>query len=336
MPLYRIEEQQNSLETIKPNTFAEVEMQERKHLQALLLNNSAAIDSDIRIIAEEFSNWQESSRRIDLLAIDRDANLVVIELKRVEEGGHMELQAVRYAAMVSAMDFETIVDAYEQLRKKYGLDPADARQDLLNFLDATNEDDVAVSSTPRIILMAPSFSKEITTAVMWLNKQELNIRCLEIKPYKIHDELYLDIEQVLPLPSAEEYIVQLNEKAAKAEGQAKAKRRERSIKALVDQGVLQKGTRLHLIKPPRPGMVITDEQAKKAMFLEGQSVRWDYNKNTYSLSALCRELCKLSGGDVGSGAFAGPDYWAIEGEVISLSERARTLGVDSNVDSSEA
>jgi hypothetical protein len=47
------------------------------------------------------SDWEDSSRSIDLLCIDKQANLVVIELKRTEDGGHMELQAIRYAAMVS-------------------------------------------------------------------------------------------------------------------------------------------------------------------------------------------------------------------------------------------
>ena len=35
-----------------------------------------------------------------------DANLVVVELKRTEDGGLMDLQALRYAAMISAMPFE--------------------------------------------------------------------------------------------------------------------------------------------------------------------------------------------------------------------------------------
>lgn len=335
MTLYRIDAQQNSLDTIRPSTFAAVEIQERKHLQALLLNNPGAIDPDIRIVAEEFSNWKDSLRRIDLLAIDSDANLVVIELKRVEEGEHMELQAIRYAAMVSAMNFEAVVDAYEKLLDNRKLNSTDARQDLLSFLGAATEDDVVVSSTPRIVLMAPSFSKEITTAVLWLNQQKLNIRCLEIKPYKIHDELYLDVERVIPLPSAGDYIVGINDKVTKAENQAKAKRRERSLKVLVDQGVLKEGVRLYLIKPPRPSINISDDKAKRATFLEGQSVTWDFDSKVYSLSALCRTLCEQFGGEVGSGAFAGPDYWAIEGEGLSLSERARTLSIGDDTDSLE-
>ena len=58
------------------------------------------------IVSEEFGGWEDSRRRIDLLGLDRQANLVVIELKRSENGGHMELQALRYAAMISKMTFE--------------------------------------------------------------------------------------------------------------------------------------------------------------------------------------------------------------------------------------
>jgi len=70
----------------------------------LLRDKPEALDPDLMIISEEFSEWDESARRIDLLGLDRQGTLVVIELKRVEDGGHMELQALRYAAMVSSMD----------------------------------------------------------------------------------------------------------------------------------------------------------------------------------------------------------------------------------------
>jgi RecB family endonuclease NucS len=38
----------------------------------------------------------EGARRIDLLGIDKQANMVVIELIRDDAGSHMELQALRH------------------------------------------------------------------------------------------------------------------------------------------------------------------------------------------------------------------------------------------------
>ena len=46
------------------------------------------------VIAEEFGDWGASRRQIDLLCIDKEANLVVIELSRTEDGGFMALQAI--------------------------------------------------------------------------------------------------------------------------------------------------------------------------------------------------------------------------------------------------
>ena len=66
---------------------------ERTALQRTLREHVDVVAPDTRVIAEDFSPRDESRRRIDLLAIDKDANLVVIELKRTEEGGHMELQS---------------------------------------------------------------------------------------------------------------------------------------------------------------------------------------------------------------------------------------------------
>ena len=53
------------------------------------------------VLAEEFGDWEDSRRRIDLLCLDPNAQLIVVELKRTVDGGHMELQALRYSAMVS-------------------------------------------------------------------------------------------------------------------------------------------------------------------------------------------------------------------------------------------
>jgi hypothetical protein len=298
-------------------------------LQPLLRDNPNAIDPELFTVSEEFSDWEGSLRRVDLLGLDKEANLVVIELKRGDEGGHMELQSIRYAAMLSAMDFEAVVRAHEAFLLKQGRDLTTGRQQLRNFLELDDSAEATISNTPRIILVAPSFSREITTTVLWLNDQGLSIRCVEANLYSLNGEYYLDIDQVIPLPSASDYQIRIREKSIRAEREASSQRRGRSLAILINHGLLNEGTRLHLIQPPKPGLLITDERAKHATFYGSgnQGVKWDYDGNSYSLSNLCKVIVEQFGGEIGSGAFAGPDYWAIDGEELSLAQRASSLSI---------
>src|SRR5579871_5754610 len=100
MAIYRLK--QDSLSSLPETRFSDRNIHERKHLQRSLRENIGTLSPDLMVISEEFSRWNDSSRRIDLLCLDRDANLVIVELKRTEDGGYMELQAIRYAAMISS------------------------------------------------------------------------------------------------------------------------------------------------------------------------------------------------------------------------------------------
>ena len=111
MAIYEVTEE--GFDSIEMTTFADAGFKEREHLQQLLKRQIEIIAKDTLVISE-FWSWEDSRRRIDLLGVDKDANLVVIELKRTEGGGHMELQAIRYAAMVSTMTFEGAVDVFER------------------------------------------------------------------------------------------------------------------------------------------------------------------------------------------------------------------------------
>jgi len=97
MAIYRF-----TKDALQPLTETELSVEnilERNDLQRILRNQIQVLDSDLMVVTEEFDQWVESSRRIDLLCIDKQANLVVVELKRTEDGGHMELQAIRYATI---------------------------------------------------------------------------------------------------------------------------------------------------------------------------------------------------------------------------------------------
>src|ERR1700751_853282 len=112
MPLFEMTG--SDFRKVDPTSFGNENIKERQDLQRLLKDHIAEIAPDCKVIAEEFSNWEDSLRRIDLLCVDRRGNLVVVELKRDQTGQHMELQAFRYAAMVSTMTFAQALETFEQ------------------------------------------------------------------------------------------------------------------------------------------------------------------------------------------------------------------------------
>ena len=107
---------------------------------------------------------------------------------------------------------------------------------------------------------------------------------------------------------------------------------ERTIPSLVIRGFLKPHDRLKLIKSPRAELKITDEKAHRATFMSEQEIIWDFDGGTYSsLSKLCKKMCEQFGGNLGSGAFQGPLYWAKEGQNISLAEYAKALDAESPI-----
>ncbi len=196
MALYEINSE--NLTKITQTTFEQVGLRERTDLQRLLKKQINVISPDTLIIAEEFGEWEESKRRIDLLGLDKKANLVVIELKRTEDGGFMELQAIRYAAMVSTMTFERVVDIYERYLSRNGDSAKDTRTAILEFLEWEEPDEDLFAQDVRIVLVSANFSKELTTAVMWLNERDLDIRCIRVIPYQDNEKVLIDVQHGLP------------------------------------------------------------------------------------------------------------------------------------------
>lgn len=211
MSLFHIANQQ--LTPLTQTTFAAEGLQERQHLQEALKRNIEAIAPDCLVIADEFSDWEDNRRRIDLLAIDRNANLVVIELKRDEVGAHMELQALRYAAMIANMTFDKACEYFATYIEQEGLQ-IDARKTLLDFVDLDESQLDDFGNEVRIVLASADFGKELTTSVLWLRDKGIDISCVRLTPFKYQGEVLIDAAQIIPLEEAEDYQIQFREKRA--------------------------------------------------------------------------------------------------------------------------
>ena len=248
MPLFQLTG--DAIHPIPATTFSAAGIREREDLQRLLRRQIGTIAGETLIISEEFCDWEDSKRRVDLLGLDKDANLVVIELKRTEDGGHMELQAVRYAAMVSAMTLDKAVDVYSRYLKRLGSD-LDARTDLLGFLewDQPNND---FNKRVRIILVSAEFSKEVTTTVLWLRDQDIDIRCIRMKPYSHNGSLIVDVQPIIPIPEASAYQVRMREKSREERIDRRTikdfTKYDVTIKGATEIGMAKRRAILHIVK----------------------------------------------------------------------------------------
>ena len=210
MPLYEMTS--DAFRPLSQASFADMKVRERNDLQRLLRTQIDVLGDELYVLTEEFGDWEDSRRRIDLLAIDPQANLVVIELKRTNDGGHMELQAIRYASMVSAMTFERAEQIHGEFLARMGEPAEEARSRMLTFLSWEEPDEENFAPDVRIVLVSEDFGKELTTAVLWLRERDIDIRCVRLRPYQDGEKRLIDVQQIIPLPEANEYQVQLREK----------------------------------------------------------------------------------------------------------------------------
>ena len=223
MAIYRLASDKGRMEKMEPTSFGTEGILERE-LQASIREHPEILEEGLLIISEEFRDWHDSNRRIDLLAIDAKRCLTVIELKRGDTGQHMDLQAIRYAAMVANMTFQQVVDTYQDHLKKHrregdgDFSETEAEDRIREHLGNTEQDSRAIhTATPRLILVAENFSRELTTCVLWLNDSWLReagqeIRCISLQPHRNGEELLIETKVVIPLPEASQYQTQLKKR----------------------------------------------------------------------------------------------------------------------------
>ena len=225
MAIYKMVGDKAKLAKVAATSFGEEGVLERADLQRMLRDQPEVLEEGLLIISEEFGNWQDSNRRIDLLGLDAEGRLVVVELKRGETGDHMDLQAIRYAAMVANMTFQQTVDTYQAYLEKRANEPGgvtveegDAETRVREHLGIAGRDNQAIhTEIPRIILASENFGKELTTCVMWLNDSwlrdaGLEVKCIRLQPHRNDNEILIETSVVIPLPEASEYQTQLGQR----------------------------------------------------------------------------------------------------------------------------
>jgi len=211
--MYIINKNQNRIEKIEEQSFAELGFTERNHLQEWLANNPEALGEELLIIQKEFDGFSDTRERLDLLALDKMGNLVIIENKLDDSGRDVTWQVLKYASYCSSLKKSQIIKIYQQYLSRIGEEKT--AEDLLSeFFDNTEIEEIQLNKglTQRIMMVAGNFRKEVTSTVLWLMNYNVRLQCFKVTPYKMGEQLLLNVEQIIPMKDSEEFTIGMAEK----------------------------------------------------------------------------------------------------------------------------
>ena len=112
--MYLINKDANSIQEIKASTFKELGFKERDHLQEWIAKNPMCLNEEILIIQKEFSGFSDTNERLDLLALDKQGNIIIIENKLDDSGRDVTWQVLKYASYCSSLSSGEILKIYNQ------------------------------------------------------------------------------------------------------------------------------------------------------------------------------------------------------------------------------
>ncbi|MEX2534475.1 MAG: DUF4268 domain-containing protein [Trueperaceae bacterium] len=210
--MFRLDRNANRIRDLQKVTFSALEFGERRHLQEWIAQNPTCLGEELLVIQKEFHGFAETNERLDLLALDQSGRLVIIENKLDDSGRDVTWQALKYASYCASLTRTQIRDIFERYLVQNGKN--DAGAELSGFFDDTPFEELELNQglTQRIILVAAHFRREVTSTVMWLLNQGLQINCLKVTPYVHGDDVLLSFDQIIPPVDAQEYTVSMAEK----------------------------------------------------------------------------------------------------------------------------
>jgi len=238
--VFKIDPTSNRINPLEVKRFSELGFTERKHLQEWLENYPQALTQndgeELLIIQKEFDGFDDTRERLDLLAIDKDGNLVIIENKLDDSGRDVVWQALKYASYCANLKKQQVVEIFQrylnQKAQNEGAEPASAENVLLEFLQADDLQSVQLNTlrSQRLILVAAHYRKEVTNTILWLSQFGVDCQCFKVTPYQSGAELFLNVEQIIPTPEASDFMIGMMAKDAEEKSVSNEQRNSHKLR----------------------------------------------------------------------------------------------------------
>lgn len=170
-------------------------------LREWVINSPKSIlGEDLRLIGREVPVKQIGDG-IDLLAIDRDANVVAIELKRGDLKPKVDFQGLKYAAYTSYWDYSKLRDQFKKFKSTtWGQRLYEDENTFTEVLDEFCNEDYTLNQDQRIIFVGESVRERLDIVLRWLSDRSIDVTVIEFQLLEDDGRLYLNAEQTIPTP----------------------------------------------------------------------------------------------------------------------------------------
>lgn len=262
-------------------------------------------DGEETLLVVGQQNRNKEGGRADLIALDGDGNIVLIELKRdkqdmVARKEAFEFQAIRYAANYALINtpkdlvqktYASYIEKYEnesqfQEELKQGLSHSELASKRLDHFLQENKAQGTFNRRQRIILMASSFDPQTLSACAWLVKNGVDIRCISVLPIRYNQQVFFNVEQILPPPTLEQYFVELAEptqKSRKSRREGKKSTLPRMSK-LFEWKIVKKHDQIHIKNHESKTATMKDHQY---VIYQGKQIKYnDWGQQITGWSAI--------------------------------------------------
>lgn len=210
--MYIIDKEKNRISKLEEKTFHDLKFKERDHLQEWIANNPSSLGEELLIIQKEFNGFYDTNERLDLLALDKSGNLVIIENKLDDSGKDVTWQVIKYASYCSSLTKQEIIKIYQDFLGS----KSNAEENISEFFDKKEIDEILLNqglNSQRLIMVAANFRKEVTSTVLWLMNFKIRIQCFKVTPFALKEQLFLNVEQILPTKDTEDFTIGIASKA---------------------------------------------------------------------------------------------------------------------------
>lgn len=218
--MYRISKSTNTVTKLEQRLFKDLKIKERENLQEWIAANPEMLGEELLIIQKEFDGFNDTHERLDLLALDKDGGLVIIENKLDDTGRNVVWQALKYTSYCSTLTNNQIIKMYQAYLDQHG-NGENAKESLLEFLERDEEELLLNRNDQRIIFVSNKYRKEVTSTVLWLLNHDIQIQCFRATPYSMGEEIFLQVEQIIPLPETKEFMIDAKEKEKEEKSKSK-------------------------------------------------------------------------------------------------------------------